>query len=566
MTKNRKVLLSILIVILASNSVWAMNKKAYKHYNSAENFYKANDFIRAEIEYRKAAEIDPGELLIYTKLAKLLSEEKQWDKALEIYRKAVELNPRDGYLHLNIGNILRIRKDYDGAYESYKNASTLFNEVYLNLAQLQSQKNNHLEAIEYYKIFLTASPDSIEARKSLASTYLGLNMSKEAVKEYETLLKNNNNTFEDWENYGKSLFLAENYKKIPEILSNAIKNAPDNPNLRIMLATAYVNLNEKEKALNEFKTALKLDSSQINLKFNIASLLDDLGKKDEAIEYYLAYIKDMPDNSDAYYNLGLIYQEKDDLKQSIAMLNKVNELKQGDANVLKEIGRNYYMDENFEEAINYYNDALKYNQDDPDLYYRIGLAYYLLNDYYQAIEHYKKSLALEDNDKVKNDLVKIYIDTANDYKQLNEYQNAVEAYTEAINLIPADKNLFSAFVDFIIEIGNIYKENANLQEAQNYYEQALSLDKENINAKFNLGLVAFETGNNALAKEYLKTVQLANSEIPFVYYLLGIILDKEKEYTGAVENYKKFLNLAPEDENASEIQKRLTVLENTRKR
>ena len=109
-------------------------------------------------------------------------------------------------------------------------------------------------------------------------------------------------------------------------------------------------------------------------------------------------------------------------------------------------------------------------------------------------------------------------------------------------------------------IREVYKNSKNNDEALKYYQDALSIDKDNITASINTALIYMGLKDNKKAKEYSDKVILLKPEYPLAYYINGIIADSEKQYKVAVANYEKFLALAPTDTNAPVIQKRVDVL------
>jgi len=126
MKKNLiKILIFLTALWILNTPAFAMTKQTYKHYKAANDFYVADDMTNAEIEYLKAKELSPYDILIYLKLANLYTEQQEWDKALENYKIALKLAPDDGSIYLNIGSILRTKKDYQSALEAYQKANKL---------------------------------------------------------------------------------------------------------------------------------------------------------------------------------------------------------------------------------------------------------------------------------------------------------------------------------------------------------------------------------------------------------------------------------------------------------
>ena len=69
-----------------------------------------------------------------------------------------------------------------------------------------------------------------------------------------------------------------------------------------------------------------------------------------------------------------------------------------------------------------------------------------------------------------------------------------------------------------------------------------------------------------MAKECFSATIKSKPDLALAYYLLGVIQDTEKNYTDAIMNYKKFLSLDPKNENTTQVRKRLSIIENPRKK
>ena len=87
-----KLLILACAVVFLNGKAFAMDKKAFKHFKLANEFYANGDISSAEIEYKNALELSGEEISIYLKLARLYSDEQDWNKALEYYKKASKIS------------------------------------------------------------------------------------------------------------------------------------------------------------------------------------------------------------------------------------------------------------------------------------------------------------------------------------------------------------------------------------------------------------------------------------------------------------------------------------------
>ena len=118
-------------------------------------------------------------------------------------------------------------------------------------------------------------------------------------------------------NKGVAAFKNARYEEAEDHFQKAISLDPDNPNPRLYLATTYSsqvvpNLdspdNKKiaQKALDGFQDVLQRDPSNVNALKQIASIDRNTGKLDAAKEYEKKVIALAPDDSEAYYTVGVV--------------------------------------------------------------------------------------------------------------------------------------------------------------------------------------------------------------------------------------------------------------------
>ncbi len=532
-----KLLTVTLLVICLANPAQAMTKRAYRNFKKANELYMKNDIFKAELKYLKAEELSPDDPLIPLKMAEMYASTKNWDKALEYYQKVIRLSPNDGNAYINIADILRTQKKYKEAYNAYKQAGTVMpqeNRLYLYLGQVAELLEEDDTAIEHYKKFLSSYPAHYDARRDLAVLYLNNNKNQEAMTEFEALLKTSPAAFNEWENYLKSMLLTENYAKIFEYLDAAYAKQPQNAQIRAVAGAAYFETKNNKKAIEEYQNALKLDPELFGLYFDLGRASENIKQHDDAIKYYEIYLNKYPDSTETYYALSRVYEKKRDYSGSIKVLSKLKEVEKEDVKVLKEIGRNYYMSGDFKKALEYYQEALMLAPQNGEIsakiYYDMAQCYILLKDDENTILSYEKSIAAnsnnggESNEKAKKELAGIYL-----------------------------------------SLGDKFYDEGKNEEALVQYKKVMDLEPQNFDAVFNSGLIYFETEKSKQAREFLALAGEINPNYAMIYYMLGVLSDKEKDYVSAIENYRKFIELDSENENVGKIKKRISIIEQTQK-
>ncbi|HLV86971.1 MAG TPA: tetratricopeptide repeat protein [Candidatus Sulfotelmatobacter sp.] len=83
------------------------------------------DTKSAEVEFRKANELDPTDPDGHRGLGSIQEQQKNYDAALEEYRQAEKIGPNNSEAHQDAGRVLLAKKDYAGAVEELKQAESL---------------------------------------------------------------------------------------------------------------------------------------------------------------------------------------------------------------------------------------------------------------------------------------------------------------------------------------------------------------------------------------------------------------------------------------------------------
>jgi len=76
------------------------------HIDLANILFHQAKLEEAIVEYRKAIEIDPNNVIPYFKLGFALQKQGKWDSAAAAYRKAIELDPKFAVGHNNLAWVL----------------------------------------------------------------------------------------------------------------------------------------------------------------------------------------------------------------------------------------------------------------------------------------------------------------------------------------------------------------------------------------------------------------------------------------------------------------------------
>lgn len=150
------------------------------------------------------------------------------------------------------------------------------------------------------------------------------------------------------------------YQASIPLLEKALAANPNNASAYYYLGLAYQNLNDANKALQNYSTCLQINPNSQDALFNRGALYSNYGKYNEALTDMNNYVKLNTQNANAYFYLGNIY----------------------------------FGLANFDQAIVYYQAVLRFNNSSPETHYNLGMAYINKKDKTNACNSFNEAKKL----------------------------------------------------------------------------------------------------------------------------------------------------------------------------
>lgn len=114
----------ILFALLLSFSLGTFAQKAERDYiRKGNRLFKDSVFVDAEVNYRKALEVNPKSTVSMYNLGNTLSQQQKFKDAMEQYVTATQIEKdkaKLGQIYYNMGVLFQSGKDYQKAVEAYK--------------------------------------------------------------------------------------------------------------------------------------------------------------------------------------------------------------------------------------------------------------------------------------------------------------------------------------------------------------------------------------------------------------------------------------------------------------
>ena len=486
------------------------------YYQMAQVVLGKGDMLNGKKYLRKANEIQPGNLWYNMLLASLYHQENNIDSAIICYEEAVKTYPEKEDLQISLAKLYTQNNDFDKA----RNILNRFDEKYgvnenttLSLIENLMAEGKLKEALAKVQQLLEENPDDIVYYGYLAAIYRGQGDSQKAKEVYNLLIERNP------DNPGIQLSLCEfllsekKYDELFDLINIIIINDRIAREEKISLIAELI---ENEDIIKDYGTKLELTVMVLETSYKnddiILLLRPELLQKEkktkEAAIRLEEIIKISPDNYYAWEKLLLVYYDLKDFdklqkrgevcaakfNRSIvakmlyatgAMENEeytiaLEELRKADilAGDNKELMLQvktlradvYYRMKNYTEAFRAFDEALKLNES--DLTVMNNYAYYLAEQDMNLKEAEKMAKEVIERDKNNNTFLDTYAWVLYKRGKVKEAAKIMEKIIDSD--VKGDAEYFEHY-------GYILKKMRKCNEAVKSWKAAISLDRSKTN-------------------------------------------------------------------------------------
>ena len=222
------------------------------------NYFKAKDYISAEVKAKKLIKKFPNFQAVYNLLGLCLQSQKKFLEAIKYYKIAIQNNPNFFVAINNLGLTYHNMYDLKNAQHYYERAIEInpkFTHPISNLGNIKKELNNYEEAIKCYKLALSIDNKLYIVLHNLGMAYQALGKFEESKKYFESVLKNN-----------------PKFTRADRSLSMSLKYDINNPHLKSMENKI------KDQSLNNFQ--------KIELYFGLGKAYEDIKNYKKSFENY----------------------------------------------------------------------------------------------------------------------------------------------------------------------------------------------------------------------------------------------------------------------------------------
>jgi tetratricopeptide (TPR) repeat protein len=400
-------------------------------------YTQTKDLPKAEQAYRKATELDPGELSHQRGLGQTLMSEEKFPEALIVYQKLAEAVPDDADIYLRIAQIYREMHQLDHAEENLLkarqyapgNLEVMYNEAMLYQAQGRDEDAIRVlsDAIAGVKGESAVLPSR---RRSLAILYQELGQ-----------------LYKDRQNYQAAIFT---FNELGHLGDEEDRRA------RLLIMDAYRSAKDLPKALQAGKEALAKYPNDPAIRSSQALLLGENEQTDDGVKMLRTQLTKSDADRDTYLSIAQVYERGKRYKEA-------------------------------EEAARAAEVLPGRPRDNEMVWFILGAIYERQKFFDKAEEEFKKSLAVNP----KNGSVLNYYGY-----MLGDLGQRLDEAADLVQRALKEEPYNGAYLD---SMGWIYYRQNKLSEAETTLHRALERDAHDPTIHSHLGDVYAKLGRNELA-------------------------------------------------------------------
>ena len=532
-------------VFAQDNGDWIIdndNKRKFDYY-----FYDALS-AKAQGNYAEAFDLfqhchalDSTNANVLSELSGFYNVLQETSKAAALLEKAIDKDPNNYYYNMMLGSFYRDL----------------------------GQKEN---AIDIYNVLLESHPEKIDIYMALAEAYNDngdLEKAIETLDELEQVVGVRETiTINKFRLYSMLSRKEEAFEEIESI----IKKNPDNLGYMLMLGDLYMQDNQMEKSLKQYKKVEAADPNYPSLVLSMVNYYEKNGKPDMALEeikralvspmfeidvklqlltrYITMLQSNKTDTTIANPLFNTLFEQHPNNAQlnflygSVLMLqeNKTEAMKQfeiyakaepanpaGWENMLR-----IALPDSLEKVIWITENALKHIPDAYQFYFYLGGAKYQLERYEEALEVFEEGLEKleEGNPLVRSDF---YAQIGDLNYHLGNKRVAYKKYEEALKLNPQNLGVLNNYSYFLS------LDEESLDKAEQMSSITVKAEPTNPTYLDTYGWVLFRQGAYTMAKIYIENAVKYSEDEPSAEVLehYGDILYKTGDKEKALEQWKK---------------------------
>ncbi len=274
----------------------------------------ATEYEKADESFSKMIELGSNTFEGSYNMAKTKFVRGEYDECIEYCNIALQTKATDVRVH-NILGMAFLNKgklgDAVAVFNKILSINSDFIPAYLNLAKIYMSAREPGVAATLYKMALKINPDTAEARFGLGGSLASMGKHKEAISEFETIIKSYPDNINTFNSITRSYMALKELDKAQESVMNALGIEPEDPTARYLLAMIHVEKESIPEAINQLNRVL-LGNPEFAGAYGLANLYLDNSDYDKSLSICKKGLEHYPENISLWCNMAVSYLLKQD--------------------------------------------------------------------------------------------------------------------------------------------------------------------------------------------------------------------------------------------------------------
>ncbi len=367
----------------------------------------------------------------YLSIGKIALAKKAIKISLRQHPDSIELELLDVEVHIFENNLDLAEKLLDKLQLIDSNNE----EIYIQRANIQSKKDNHVAAIDLLNKALELSNNHFDIHSLLGMEYLFLDDFKLAKENFIKCILYDEHDYSSLYNIIHCFEFLEDFDGAIYYLNDYLDRNPYCEVAWHQLGKQYYTKEMYLEAVTAYDFAIIADDTFIGAYFERGKVLEKLGKYREAIENYETTIKTEDPTSYAYLRIGKCHEKSgnDDMAK-FYFYQTVHQDPLLDKGWLA-ITDFYHKKKNYKKALFYINKALNIDSENSSYWKKCGKIHTSLKNYQEADYSYKQVVGLG------NFELDTWLKWADAAHSNTDFASAVEILAQGRELHPEDAEL-----------------------------------------------------------------------------------------------------------------------------
>ena len=262
---------------------------------------------------------------------------------------------------------------------------------------------------------------------------------------------------EDYYKEGHRKFFDNNFRAAAVEFAKAIALNPGVPKYHFFLGRTFERLKSDAKAIESYRTCIKLDPKNIQAMSRLGNIFLDEGAFRKAIQEFEPILKVRDNDFEAYHKIGMCYFNLGDYPAAIRNLGKAVEADPKNPYPMYYMGRTYLEMGEWAKAVDNLSKSVELDGSNAEYFFWLGSAYFAQGDFrsekeefWHSGQHFRRSIEMGYSNPTSifmlgNSLLHrgLYlIANRRDPEAVEHLKSAVTQYQAVIKIQPDASNAF----------------------------------------------------------------------------------------------------------------------------